>query len=68
MTKKKRIMISLDPDMIVFMDRICDAFNAKPDTRPEDVLTRSRFISLCICSFAAEGNALSNEKTENKES
>ena len=67
MTKKKRIMISLDPDMIAFMDRICDAFNAKPDTRPEDALTRSRFISLCICSFAAEGKALTDEKTENKE-
>ena len=53
MTKKKRIMISLEPEMIKFIDGVCEKFNLQPDTRPEDKLTRSRFIALCVLAFGA---------------
>lgn len=53
MTKKKRIMISLDPPMIEFIDGVCRKFNERADTRPEDCMTRSRFIALCVLAFGA---------------
>ena len=53
MTKKKRIMISLEPEMIKFIDSVCEKFNRQPDTRPEDRLTRSRFLALCVLAFGA---------------
>ena len=48
--KSKRIMISLEPSMIDYIDGVCAAFN-KDVTEYADQLTRSKFIALCVFAY-----------------
>ncbi len=62
MTKKKRIMISLEADELELIDGTCKKYN---ETREpgEPYMTRSNFIEICIAAFVMmhEKNAKANE-------
>ena len=59
MPKLKRISISLAPDMLSFIDSICEKANEGDD---HERLTRSRFISMCVLYFT---RAQAQEQAEN---
>ena len=48
--KSKRIMISLEPQLVEYIDGVCGAFN-KDVTEYADQLTRSKFIALCVLAY-----------------
>ena len=50
MTKKKRIMISLEPEEIGIIDESCKAYNEIRGPG-EPFMTRSNFIEICIAAF-----------------
>lgn len=62
MTKKKRIMISLEPGTLELIDGTNKNFNESREPG-EPFMTRSSFIEICIAAFVMmhEKNAKANE-------
>ena len=51
MTKHKRIVITLEPNILRFIDDVCRKVNDDPETQARDKLTRSHFIELCVIAY-----------------
>ena len=47
--KRPRVMLTMSEEMIDFIDRVCEDYNAKNPM--SEKLTRSRFVAACVIEY-----------------